>query len=312
MQDKPVALVTGANQGIGLQIAKDLAAHGFTVLVGSRNLERGEAAAKEIGPDAHALQLDVTDQASIAAAAERIRERARPPRRARQQRGHLEYGQATRHVRRGVREVDPPRATCPSTRCARSGRPTCSASSPSPRRCCRSCARPPAGPHRQRVERRRLADHELGPGLPVPLDLRPGLPRFQDGPQRHDGRHGDRAGVDRDQGQRRCPGYHQDEPQQLFGHADPRGGRPRAGARLRCSARTARRARSRTHPGRSPGDPQRRAPRSMPWSSMNPPMRREGRAFHEYGEPVEVLRLDRIAVPTRLPAASASSSRRAD
>ena len=73
MQDKPVALVTGANQGIGLQIAKDLAAHGFTVLVGSRNLERGEVAAKEVGPDGHALQLDVTDQASIAAAAERVR-----------------------------------------------------------------------------------------------------------------------------------------------------------------------------------------------------------------------------------------------
>jgi NAD(P)-dependent dehydrogenase (short-subunit alcohol dehydrogenase family) len=73
MRDKPVALVTGANQGIGLQIAKDLTAHGFTVLVGSRNLERGEAAAKEVGPDARALQLDVTDQASIAAAAERIR-----------------------------------------------------------------------------------------------------------------------------------------------------------------------------------------------------------------------------------------------
>jgi len=73
MQDKPVALVTGANQGIGHQIAKDLVAHSFTVLVGSRNLKRGEAAAKEVGPDAHALQLDVTDQASIAAAAERIR-----------------------------------------------------------------------------------------------------------------------------------------------------------------------------------------------------------------------------------------------
>jgi NAD(P)-dependent dehydrogenase (short-subunit alcohol dehydrogenase family) len=70
--DKPVALVTGANQGIGLQIAKDLAAHGFTVLVGSRNLERGEAAARTINGDARALQLDVTDQASIAAAAERI------------------------------------------------------------------------------------------------------------------------------------------------------------------------------------------------------------------------------------------------
>ena len=73
MQDKPVALVTGANQGIGFQIAKDLASHGFTVLVGSRNFERGGAAAEEVGPDALALQLDVTDQASIAAAAERIR-----------------------------------------------------------------------------------------------------------------------------------------------------------------------------------------------------------------------------------------------
>jgi NAD(P)-dependent dehydrogenase (short-subunit alcohol dehydrogenase family) len=67
MQDRLVALVTGANQGIGLQIAKDLAAQGFTVLVGSRNLERGEAAAKQVGPDARAIQLDVTDENSIAA-----------------------------------------------------------------------------------------------------------------------------------------------------------------------------------------------------------------------------------------------------
>ena len=73
MHDKRVALVTGANQGVGLQVAKELAAHGVTVLVGSRNFERGEAAAKEIGPNARALQLDVTDQASIAAAAQSIR-----------------------------------------------------------------------------------------------------------------------------------------------------------------------------------------------------------------------------------------------
>jgi NAD(P)-dependent dehydrogenase (short-subunit alcohol dehydrogenase family) len=73
MHDRQVALVTGANQGIGLQIAKDLVAHGFTVLVGSRNLEHGEIAAKEIGPDAHAVQLDVTDQVSITAAADRVR-----------------------------------------------------------------------------------------------------------------------------------------------------------------------------------------------------------------------------------------------
>ncbi len=71
--DKQVALITGANQGIGLQIAKELAGRGFTVLVGSRNLERGEAAAKTIDGDARAVQLDVTDEASIAAAAERIR-----------------------------------------------------------------------------------------------------------------------------------------------------------------------------------------------------------------------------------------------
>ena len=74
MQDKPVALITGANQGIGLQIAKDLVGHGFTVLIGSRNYERGVSAAWEVGPDAIAVQLDVTDNASIARAVERIRE----------------------------------------------------------------------------------------------------------------------------------------------------------------------------------------------------------------------------------------------
>jgi NAD(P)-dependent dehydrogenase (short-subunit alcohol dehydrogenase family) len=74
MQDKRVALVTGANQGIGLQVAKELAANGLTVLVGSRDFEKGVAAAAGIGPDAHAIQLDVTDAASIAAAAERIRD----------------------------------------------------------------------------------------------------------------------------------------------------------------------------------------------------------------------------------------------
>src|SRR5581483_9435405 len=73
MPDKPVALVTGANKGIGLQIAKDLAANGLTVLVGSRDLERGRSAAESVGANARAVQLDVTNQASIAAAAERIR-----------------------------------------------------------------------------------------------------------------------------------------------------------------------------------------------------------------------------------------------
>jgi len=73
MPDKRIALVTGANQGVGRQVAKELAANGLTVLVGSRNFERGAAAAAEIGPGAIALQLDVTDRVSIATAAERIR-----------------------------------------------------------------------------------------------------------------------------------------------------------------------------------------------------------------------------------------------
>lgn len=70
---KRIALVTGANQGVGFQVSKELAANGVTVLVASRNFERGEAAAKEIGLGAVPIQLDVTDQASISAAAERIR-----------------------------------------------------------------------------------------------------------------------------------------------------------------------------------------------------------------------------------------------
>jgi NAD(P)-dependent dehydrogenase (short-subunit alcohol dehydrogenase family) len=74
MSRKPVALVTGANQGIGLQIARELAARSYTVLVGSRKFARGEEAAKTIDGDARALHLDVTDPTSIAAAAKRIRD----------------------------------------------------------------------------------------------------------------------------------------------------------------------------------------------------------------------------------------------
>lgn len=72
MHEERVALVTGANKGIGHQIAMDLAQQGYTVLIGSRNLSNGEAAAKKIGSAAHGLQLDVTDQTSIDAAAARI------------------------------------------------------------------------------------------------------------------------------------------------------------------------------------------------------------------------------------------------
>lgn len=72
MSDQRIALVTGANQGVGFQVAKELAANGDMVYVGSRSLDRGHAAAETIGKGAVALQLDVTDEASIRAAADRI------------------------------------------------------------------------------------------------------------------------------------------------------------------------------------------------------------------------------------------------
>jgi NAD(P)-dependent dehydrogenase (short-subunit alcohol dehydrogenase family) len=72
MHENKVALVTGANKGIGFAIARDLAARGFTVLVGARDAARGEAAAQRIVGDARAWLLDVTRADSIAAAATRI------------------------------------------------------------------------------------------------------------------------------------------------------------------------------------------------------------------------------------------------
>lgn len=67
-----IALVTGANKGIGREIARQLAAAGLTVYVGSRNAERADLAVREIGGDARPLVLDVTDPAGVAAAAKRV------------------------------------------------------------------------------------------------------------------------------------------------------------------------------------------------------------------------------------------------
>lgn len=66
------ALVTGANKGIGKQIARQLAAAGLTVYVASRDAARGQRAVDEIGRSARLLVLDVTSARSIAAAADQI------------------------------------------------------------------------------------------------------------------------------------------------------------------------------------------------------------------------------------------------
>ncbi|MDQ6657912.1 MAG: SDR family NAD(P)-dependent oxidoreductase [Actinomycetota bacterium] len=59
-------LVTGANKGLGKEVARQLIAAGHTVYLGARDEQRGRAAAAELG--ARFVQLDVTDDASVAAA----------------------------------------------------------------------------------------------------------------------------------------------------------------------------------------------------------------------------------------------------
>ncbi|MER0484480.1 SDR family NAD(P)-dependent oxidoreductase [Streptomyces sp. Edi2] len=65
-------LVTGANKGLGYETARRLIAAGHTVYVGSRDAARGRRAAGQLGAGARAVQLDVTDDASVAAAVRTI------------------------------------------------------------------------------------------------------------------------------------------------------------------------------------------------------------------------------------------------
>ena len=70
MNSSQVALITGANKGIGLEIARQLGKQGITVVLGSRDTAKGQAAAdtlKSEGIDAHTVKLEVTDANDVAA-----------------------------------------------------------------------------------------------------------------------------------------------------------------------------------------------------------------------------------------------------
>jgi len=70
-----VALVTGGNRGIGLETARELAELGFTVLIGVRDLAKGEAAAKRLGGKVEAIELDVAAPEAAALAAAEVARR---------------------------------------------------------------------------------------------------------------------------------------------------------------------------------------------------------------------------------------------
>jgi NAD(P)-dependent dehydrogenase (short-subunit alcohol dehydrogenase family) len=73
-----IALVTGANKGIGSAAAEQLVALGMTVLIGARDRRRGEEAAAALrtaGGDAHAVALDVTDPTTVEATVKQVEQR---------------------------------------------------------------------------------------------------------------------------------------------------------------------------------------------------------------------------------------------
>jgi NAD(P)-dependent dehydrogenase (short-subunit alcohol dehydrogenase family) len=76
--DRPVAVVTGANRGIGREVVRRLAGAGYVAVLGSRDEQRGTAAAAELGGERAgvvACRLDVADEPSVRAAARWVKER---------------------------------------------------------------------------------------------------------------------------------------------------------------------------------------------------------------------------------------------
>lgn len=75
-ENNKIALVTGANKGIGYQIAKALVENGYQVYLGSRSLANGDKAAAEIGGNIQAIELDITNAVSVKNAVEKVQQEA--------------------------------------------------------------------------------------------------------------------------------------------------------------------------------------------------------------------------------------------
>jgi NAD(P)-dependent dehydrogenase (short-subunit alcohol dehydrogenase family) len=77
--EKRIALVTGGNKGIGLEISRNLSSAGCTVLLGARDTERGQQAVRQLEQngliDVHVIEIDVTKQDTVTAAAQQIERR---------------------------------------------------------------------------------------------------------------------------------------------------------------------------------------------------------------------------------------------
>lgn len=70
-----VALITGANKGIGFETARQLAQQGYRVLLGARDLAKGQEAASQLkaeGLDVEPIRVDITEPATFATTAQTI------------------------------------------------------------------------------------------------------------------------------------------------------------------------------------------------------------------------------------------------